>query len=246
MTRTLVFSGRNRRELLRDPLNVAFALGFPLVVMLLLTAIQRNVPVAIFHIEMIAPGMAVFGLSFISLFSGMLLAKDRSTSFLMRLCASPMTARDFIVGYALPLVPLGLLQSAICYAVAVALGLSLNVNILFALVTGLPTVLLYVAIGLLAGTVFTDKQVGGICGALLTNLSAWLSGTWFDLDLIGGGFKKVAYALPFAHAVDVGKASIAGAWAGIFPHLWWVLGYAVVLMGIAVVVFHHKMKNQTM
>ncbi len=31
----------------------------------------------------------------------------------------------------------------------------------------------------------TDKQVGGICGAALTNLSGWLSGIWFDHDPFG-------------------------------------------------------------
>lgn len=245
MSMTIVFAHRNRKELLRDPLNVAFALGFPIVVMLLLTAIQANVPVDLFRIENIAPGMAVFGLSFIALFSGMLIAKDRDTSFLMRLYASPMASSNFILGYVLPILPLALLQCAICFLVAGVLGLALNVNVLMTLVTLIPAALLYIAIGLLAGAVFTDKQVGGICGALLTNVSAWLSGTWFDLSLVGGVFEKIAYMLPFAHAVDAGKAALSGNWVGIFPHLWWVIGYAAVTMAVAVVVFRRKMHSET-
>ena len=241
--RFLVFASRNRKEILRDPLNLAFGISFPLVLLFLLSAIQANIPVNLFEIEKLAPGIAVFGLSFISLFSGTLIATDRSTSFLMRLFASPLSASDFILGYALPLLPMAILQSATCFIASFFLGLSLNVNVLLALIVLIPTAGLFIGIGLLAGSIFTDKQVGGICGALLTNLSAWLSGTWFDLNLVGGTFKTIAYALPFVHAVDATKAAIAGDYTSIFPHLWWVLGYAVVIMVIAVVIFRNKMSS---
>lgn len=244
--KTIVFANRNQKEILRDPLNLAFALGFPLVVLFLLSAIQANLPQPIFPINTLAPGIAVFGLSFISLFSGMLIAKDRSTSFLIRLMASPLTASDFIFGYVLPLIPLALVQSAICLSAALIFGLDPSPRLLLVLVVLLPTALLFIAIGLLAGTVLNDKQVGGICGALLTNLSAWFSGTWFDLDLVGGTFKKIAYLLPFAHAVDAGKAALTGDFGLIMPHLGWVIGYAGVIMAVAIVVFRQKMKNATM
>ncbi len=246
MKKMLAFAGRNRKELLRDPLNLVFALGFPLAVMLLLTMIQRNIPAAVFPIETIAPGMAVFGLSFISLFSGMLIAKDRGESFLMRLFASPLTPWGFICGYLLPLIPLSALQSAICLVAAVCLGLPLTANLLLVLLVLIPCALLYIAIGLLAGSVLNDKQVGGLCGALLTNLSAWLSGTWFDVALIGGAFEKVAYALPFAHAVNAGRAALSGAYGDILPHLLWVTGCAAVLFALAALVFSRKMKNATL
>lgn len=239
----LIFASRNRKEILRDPLNLAFGIGFPLVLLFLLSAIQANIPVSLFQIEKLSPGMAVFGLSFISLFSGTLIAKDRSTSFLMRLFTSPLSAPDFILGYALPLLPMAVAQSAICFFAATFLGLSLTVNVLLALIVLLPAAVLFIGFGLLAGSLFTDKQVGGICGALLTNVSAWLSGTWFDLNLVGGTFKEIAYALPFVHAVDAAKAAIAGDYASIFPHLWWVIGYAAVIMIIAVLAFKKKMNS---
>ena len=241
--RLLVFASRNRKELLRDPLNLAFGIGFPLVLLLLLSAIQRNVPVNLFKIDQLAPGIAVFGLSFIALFSGTLIAKDRTTSFLMRLFASPLTGSDFILGYTLPVLPMAILQSAITFGAAFFLGLAVNVNVLIALVVLIPAAVLFIAIGLLAGTVFTDKQVGAVCGALLTNVAAWLSGTWFSLDLVGGAFKTIAYLLPLAHAVDATRAAIAGDYGAIFPTLWWVIGHAAATMGIAVIVFKRKMQS---
>ena len=209
MNAMTAFSGRNTKEMLRDPLNLAFGLGFPVVLLLLLTAIQRNIPVNLFQLERLTPGIAVFGLSFISLFSATLISKDRTTSFLMRLFASPMRASDYILGYTLPLIPMALAQALLCYLVAGLLGMQLTANVLLAILVSLPAAALFIGIGLLCGSVFNDKQVGGICGALLTNLSAWLSGTWFDLDLVGGAFKKIAYALPFAHAVDAGRAAMS-------------------------------------
>jgi ABC-2 type transport system permease protein len=155
-----------------------------------------------------------------------------------------MTPVDFILGYTLPLIPIALTEGIATYIFAVILGLDVTVNILFSLVLLIPVALLYIALGLLCGSVLNDKQVGGICGALLTNLSAWLSGIWFDLDLVGGAFKKIAYALPFVHSVEMQRAVIAGDYAGIFPHLWWVLGYAIVILIAAVLLFLRQMKKQ--
>ena len=240
----LTFAKRNAKEILRDPLNLAFGLGFPLVVLLLLTAIQANVPVNLFEIQHLAPGITVFGLAFMTLFSATVIAKDRGSALLQRLYTTPLKPLDFILGYTLPIIPISVAQSAICYVAAIILGLDVTVNILLAVVFVIPVSIMYIALGLLCGSVLNDKQVGGICGALLTNLSAWLSGVWFDLDLVGGTFKKIAYALPFVHAVDMVRAVLAGDFAGIFPHIWWVLGYAVVLLAAAVAMFLRQMKKQ--
>jgi ABC-2 type transport system permease protein len=242
--KTLAFASRNTKEILRDPLNLAFGIGFPLAILFLLSIIQSNVPVSLFEIENLVPGIAVFGLSFISLFSGILIAKDRSTSFLMRLFSSPLTGANFILGYTLPLLPVAIVQSVICFIAAFFLGLQVSVNLLMVFVVLIPASILFIAIGLLAGSLLNDKQVGGICGALLTNLSAWLSGTWFDLNLVGGVFKQVAYALPFVHAVEASRAALVGNYAGIFPHIWWVIGYATVLLFLAIWAFNKKMKGE--
>ena len=240
----LSFAHRNAKEILRDPLNLAFGIGFPVVVILLLTAIQANVPVSLFEIEHLTPGITVFGLSFMTLFSATVIAKDRGSSLLQRLYTTPMTARDFIFGYTLPILPIAIAQSILCYLVALLLGLDFSVRVLYAVLLLIPAELFFIALGLLCGSVFNDKQVGGICGALLTNLSAWLSGAWFDLDLVGGVFRTVADVLPFVHAVEMERAVLAGNYSGIFPHLWWVLGYAAIATLIAVLLFLRQMKRQ--
>ena len=240
----LTFANRNTKEILRDPINLFFGLGFPLVLILLLSAIQASIPVSLFEIGHLTPGISVFGLSFMTLFSATIISKDRSSALLQRLYTTPMTPLDFILGYTLPIIPIAIIQSVICYLVAIILGLEITVGILWAIISIIPVSVLFIAFGLLFGSILTDKQVGGICGALLTNLSAWLSGTWFDLELVGGAFKKIAYALPFVHAVEMERAILSGNYSGILPHLWWVLGYAAILLIAAVLLFLRQMKKK--
>ena len=241
--KVLVFASRNTKEIIRDKFNLAFGLGFPIILLLLLTALQANIPVSVFELNSLTPGIAIFGLSFISLFSGMLIAKDRESSLMLRLFTSPLRSSHFIFGYTIPLLPMSLVQIAVCFIVAVILGLTFTFNIFLSIVVLIPAALLFIGFGLLCGTIFTDKQVGGVCGALLTNVTAWLSGTWFDLDLIGGVFMKISYVLPFYHAVESGRAALNGNYSKIFPHLIWVIVYAVIVLGIAIIVFNKKMNS---
>lgn len=236
------FASRNSKEILRDRLNVIFGLGFPLVVLLLLTLIQSNVPIELFALNKLTPGVAVFGLSFISLFSATVISKDRSSSLMLRLYTSPLRPADYILGYTLPLLPISLAQSIICFVVAMLLGLEWSANILLSIAVLIPAMIVFIAIGLICGTLLNDKQVGGVCGALLTNLTAWLSDIWFDVSLVGDVFEKIANALPFIHAVKAGRYAYSGEYSAIMPELWWVIGYAAVLTLIAVAVFKRKMK----
>ncbi len=241
--RMLAFAKRNTKEILRDPLNLAFGLGFPIVLILLLSAIQANAPVELFAMESLTPGVTVFGLSFMTLFSATLISKDRGSSFMARLYTTPMTAGDFILGYTLPLIPISVAQCVVCYLVSLAFGLPLTVNIIYAILFILPAAVFFISLGLLCGSVFNDKQVGGICGALLTNVCAFLSGAWFDLDLVGGVFKSIAYHLPFVHAVELERAVLAGNFTAVGEHIWWVVGYAAVALVGAVALFLGQMKR---
>ncbi len=241
--RLLTFSERIAKEILRDPLNIMFGLGFPVVLILLLSAIQANIPVRLFEIGHLTPGITVFGLSFMTLFAATLIAKDRESALLQRLYTTPLTALDFILGYVLPILPIGLIQSMICYAAAILFGLPITVTILYALLFIIPVSFFFIALGLLCGSVLSVKQAGGICGALLTNLTAWLSGVWFDLELVGGAFKKIAYFLPFVHAVELERAVLRGNYTEVFPHIWWVLGYVVAAVIFAVPLFLRQMKR---
>ena len=238
------FAKRCAKEIIRDPLNLVFGLGFPVILLLLLSAIQSNVPVELFEIKKLTPGITVFGLSFMTLFSATLIARDRETAFLQRLYTTPLRPQDYILGYMLPILPIAMAQSAACYLVGFTLGMPVTVNIIYAVFMTAPICILYIGLGLLCGSIFNVKQVGGICGALLTNLSAWLSGIWFDLDLVGGIFSKVANYLPFIHAVQIQRSIVSGNYDSIVADLLIVLGYSAVITLCAVFFFLRQMKRQ--
>jgi ABC-2 type transport system permease protein len=237
----LAFSLRNTKEILRDKINILFGLGFPIIILMLLSFVQKNVPAPMFQLQQLTPGIIVFGFSFFSLFSGMLIAKDRTSSLFMRLFTSPLKAYHFIVSYYIPFIPLAILQAIITFIVAIFLGLDFTFNIFGVLLVSIPAAVLFLSLGILFGTILNDKQVGGVCGALLTNFSAWLSDTWFQVDLAGATFAAIAKALPFYHAVEAGRFALAGDYAHVFPDLWWVLGYATLLTAIAILIFRSKM-----
>lgn len=240
----MTFAKRCAREILRDPINLGFGLGFPLVLLLLLSAMQANIPVSLFEIDTLTPGITVFGLSFMTLFSATLIARDRESALLQRLYTTPLTAVDFILGYMLPALPIAICQTVVCYLAAIPLGFTVNRNVFYAIIGIIPMAILNIALGLMCGSIFGVKQVGGICGALLTNLSAWLSGVWFDLKLVGGFFEKLARALPFVHAVEMEKALLGGDFALAMEHALPVLLYGALITVVAVLCFLRQMKNQ--
>ncbi len=242
--RMMTFAKRCAKEILRDPLTMFFGLGFPVILLLLLSAIQANIPVSMFEIDTLTPGITVFGLSFMTLFSATLVAKDRESALLQRLYTSPLTSVDFILGYMLPILPIALGQAVICYLAALPLGLTFGINILYAIIGIVPMAVFNIALGLLCGSLLNVKQVGGICGALLTNLSAWLSGVWFDINLVGGMFEKIAKALPFLHAVKMEQALFQGDLETAVSHALPVLLYAVAATVIAVLAFLGQRKKQ--
>ncbi len=242
--RTLTFAKRCFKEIIRDPINLCFGFGFPVVLLLLLNALQSNIPVSLFEINTLTPGITIFGLSFMTLFSATLIAKDKESAFLQRLYTTPLTGFDFIIGYMLPILPVALLQGVLCYSVAIPLGLEFNIHVFYALIGLIPMAIFNISLGLLCGSVFNVKQVGGICGALLTNLSAWLSGVWFDLSLVGGVFEKIAHIFPFYHAVMLEKALFNGTFNTITTHIFIVSLYSFITTLLSIMIFLKQMKKQ--
>jgi ABC-2 type transport system permease protein len=242
--KTLFFSSRNWKEILRDPLSLVFCVGVPLVMMIIFSFMQRNMPIEVYTIKNLAPGLAVFSFAFISLFSGMLIAKDRTSSFLTRLFTSPMTSTNFIVGYSLPLLPLAFLQTVVCFVTALFFGLPLSFNLIISILLLIPAAMMFIGFGLLLGCIFNDKQVGGIASILIM-LVSFMGGMWFDLNLMGGAYKTVANLLPFSHAVEVAKAPLAGNYDGLLIHLLWTIVYAVLVFVLAIFTFKGKMQGDS-
>ncbi|UTY31752.1 ABC transporter permease [Treponema putidum] len=246
--RILLFAKRNTKEVLRDPINFFFGLGFPLILLVLLSIINNAIPPEagnpMFEIKNLAPGLAMFGSVFMALFAGMLLSKDRTSSFLMRLFTSPMTSVDFILGYTLPMLAMTIAQAAITLFAAGAFGLEITIHFLFAIIVTALTSLLFVGTGLLFGSLMSDKAVGGVCGALLTNVAGWLSGVFIPIDLIGGAFKAITNILPFYHSAEAIRSTLSGNLGDVLFHLTVVMIYTVVIFVLAIIVFQRRINGE--
>lgn len=237
----LAFANRNRKELMRDPLSLLFGVGLPVFLLLLISVINQSLPVDIFQIDSFTPGMTVFAMAFLTLFGALLISKDKTSAFLARLFASPMSATGFIAGYTLPMLPMGLIQATACFVMAMFFGLKLSVNMLVTLAVLIPCVILFTGFGLLLGSLFNDKQVGGFF-TIFVQVVALSSGMWFDLSLISGAVNTISYLLPFAHAVDMTRAALAGQITTIWPHLAVVSAWAIAIFALAVLSFRKRMK----
>ncbi len=250
MNRTLLFAGRNTREILRDPLSYLFCLGFPIVMLLIMTAVNEGIPpeagMDIFGIQKLAPAVGVFGLMFTMLFAALQVSKDRGGSFLIRLYASPMRAADFIAGYFLPCLLIAAVQLLFCMLCALVIGAVTGTAIpvgnlpLTILVLLLPAALM-IGFGILFGSLFSDKAAPGLC-SIIISLGTMLGGVFMDIEGIGGVIYQISAVLPFYHCVKAGRAALMGEYEKIAEALPIILLYTVLVVCGAAFAFGRKMK----
>ena len=247
--RTVVFSKRNLKELLRDPLSYIFCLGFPIVMLLIMTVVNSSIPpeagMTVFRIDNLSGGIAVFGLSFVMLFAALLLSQDRTGAFLTRLYASPMKAWEFIGGYYLPIILLSVIQSVIAFAasfvIAAAEDVQMNVGrVLLALLSLIPTAVMFIGFGLFFGSVMGSNAAPGLC-SIIISAAGMLGGIWMDVESIGGGLRSVCLALPFYHSVRAVRSIMAGSTANLGTDMLIVLAYTLGAVIISVIAFRKNM-----
>lgn len=249
--RSLVFANRTIKEILRDPLSYIFCLGFPLIMLVIMSIVDQSIPsqagMTVFHIENLAPGIAYFGLTFVMLFTSIQISKDRTTALLLRLYASPMKSVDYIIGYTLPVIVLAAMQMVICFMAAFIVGICTGYTfsisaILLSVLALLPSVFLFIGFGLLFGTVVNEKAAPGLCSIIIACVGM-IGGIWMDIDGLGGAIQKVANVLPFYHGVQLAKTPFNASVKQAGMHLSVTLGCAVAVYVIAVLVFQGKMKK---
>lgn len=249
--KSLVFAKRVGKEIRRDPLSYILCLGFPMVMLIIMSIIDGSIPaeanMTVFHIYNLAPGISYFGLTFVMLFTAIQVSKDRSTALLLRLYASPMKPVEYLIGYTLPVCILGIVQMLICFAAAFVIGLcrdytfSLS-SIAFSILLLLPSLFMFTGIGILFGSAVNEKAAPGLC-SIIISVAGMIGGVWMDIDGIGGTIKKVAEVLPFYHGVRLARLPF-GAGSGTWPtDILWTVGFGVLFYGIAIIVFTSKMKS---
>lgn len=249
--RGLVFSKRTAKEILRDPLTFIFCLGFPIFMLVIMTIVNKSISkeaaMRIFQMDYLAPGIVLFGFTFIMQFTCLQVSKDRCSSFLLRLYASPMKPLDFIIGYTFPVLGIAFLQSIVTFAAAFVVagfaGETLSVfSVIVCIPVLLPAALLFMGMGMLFGTLLNEKAGPGICSVMIT-AACLLGGIWMDVDALGGIIKKVSHAFPFYHAVEAARMAVSGHFEKVWKPCLIVAAFAAAFYLLAVFVFKNRMQK---
>ena len=236
-------ANRNFKELWRDPLSILLGLGIPALVILVFLPIMKGAAAPAEFTKTFTASAAVFSFAFLATFSSILIANDRQSAFLSRLLTTPLRPSDFIFAYALPFIPLAVLQVVICFAASAIFGFTINGYVVLAILVMLPIAVLCIGIGMMLGSLFNEKQAPAAASMVMIIIGL-SGGLYMPLDLIGGTFQDICYGLPFIHAVDAALAVIDGAGFGdIAIDLVWVIGYSVAVFVLGVQFFKWKTKG---
>ena len=237
--RTLNFAKRNFKEIIRDPLSIIFSVLLPLFLLFIFK--QINIPNESYELHNFTPGIVVFGFSFITLFTAMLVSKDRTSSLLIRLGISPMKPIEYILGYMLSIIPLILIQNVLFFILAIALGLNFSINIIWAILISLVVAILFIAIGIILGSLFSEKASSGI-SRIVVQLVCFTSGMYFSREWLGNVFSKICEYLPFESCVTIIKGIMNANLESITIRNIIVFSiYTIIALGASIVIFKKKM-----
>ncbi len=237
--RTLNFAKRNFKEIARDPLSLIFAVILPLF--LLFVFQQFDIPNESYKLENFTPGIVVFGFSFITLFTAMLISKDRTTSLLIRLGISPMKPMEYILGYMLSITPIILIQNILFFILAIGMGLSFSINVIWAILASIIIAILFIATGIIIGSISSEKASSGI-SSIIVQLVCFTSGMYFPKEMLGNVFGKICEYLPFESALTILKGIMNNSLESIEArNVIIFVVYTVSVFVISVVLFKKKM-----
>ncbi|MBO7378037.1 MAG: ABC transporter permease [Clostridia bacterium] len=246
VSRIFTLTKRNVKEIIRDPLSLVFTLAMPLFMEILFYLIFHELT-AQFRMKYLAPGIVEFSQSFLALFTGILIAVDRKTSFLTRLYVSEAKPYEFISGYAFAVLPIALVQSVLFFLVGGFFDFSLfGLGMVLAVPLSVISSLFFIAVGILIGSVCGEKSVGGVSSIVITGQSV-LSGMWFPVEGLNRGMIAFMEVLPFKNATKLVQNVIIGV-NDVFKDfalpLLIVLAYTAVAFVVAIIAFKSKMKEK--
>lgn len=236
--RILTFANRNFKEIIRDPLSIIFAIILPLFLLYIFE--QFKIPNEVYNIENFTPGIIIFSLSFITMFTASLVAKDRSTSLTTRLGVSPMKSIDYILGYSISVLPIVLIQNILFFITAILLGLNFSINIIYTILVTIPISILFISLGILIGTITNEKSSSGV-SSIVVQLVAFTSGMYFSTDMVGNTFSTICKILPFQSTLNITKSILNNSYNNILTSILVVVIYTIITIVLEIFLFKKKM-----
>lgn len=247
MLRILSLTKRNIKEILREPVSLIFLIALPIAMQILFYYMFHSLTTQ-FEMKYLAPGLIGFANTFLCLFVAILVANDRQFSFITRIYTTPVTSFEFIMGYLLSAIPFGFVQVFAILLVGVIIDVSLlSLSLLLIFPLSLISILLFASMGILFGSLFGTKAVGGIASIVVTGQSI-LSGMWFPVEGMSEGFITFMKVLPFKNVSmlfqNVATPSLmAGQFEGIWLPIIIITGYTLLSVVLSCICFLKNSKN---
>lgn len=246
ISRIFTLTKRNLKEILRDPISLIFTIGLPLIMEILFYFIFHKLT-SQFEMKYLAPGIVVFSQSFLTLFIGLLISLDRSSSFLTRLYVSKAKSHEFIISYALAVIPIVLVQSILFFLIGGIINQAIfKIEMIYAILLSIITSLLFLGLGILFGSLCNEKSIGGV-SSIIISMHSVLSGMWFPTEGLDSGFIKVMNILPFKNTTILVQNTLNGInniFNDFLKPLIIILTYTILIFLLAIVVFKKKMKTK--
>lgn len=233
---------RNVKEALRDPLTLVFCIIFPVVMLVFMQVIFTNMEFVPenFQIKHYAAGICVFGYTFAGMFTAMNIAGDKNTSFIKRITISPIKRFTYLFSFTLSGLPIAFCQTILFFLIALAFGLPFDGNWWLSILYLLPSAIMFLSIGTLIGVICKNEKQTGPISSIIVSVTGMLGGVFMPLSTLTGGFAAFVNALPFCHSVLIASELHTVGAGCIFPHLFFVVGYALLFWAITLLVERFK------
>ena len=215
--------------------NLRLAGGSPLV-----TPVNLNVGSQIYkYIDYLVPGLIGFSVLVSPMFSMVNISSTWKRDKLFReLSLTPLTRSEWLTATILWYILLACVSTLLMIGIGRTLfGAHVTLTLL-ALPFLIVGPILFVSIGLLAGTVSSTPESAGVLGNIITFPMMFLSGTFFPVSLFPSWLVPVAHVLPLYYVIDgLSNAMVFNNPSAVYPDLLVVLVLGVFFFVIATRVF---------
>ncbi len=204
-----------------------------------------HIETEITYIDFIAPGIIIFGLLILIPTSARIVVRDKEKGFLSRLLTTPARPLDFVSGYSLCLVFIAIAQIIIFIAAAWVFGMDIVGSLWLAFLIFLLVGLCSIGIGMVVASLSkSENQAEPLCWIFAMPL-AMLSGCWFSIEMLPSYLRNIAYAFPYAHAIDASRSVLIRGVGleAINSDLLFLVGWAAVIFTIGVILFRRSMRS---
>jgi len=204
-----------------------------------------HIETEITYVDFIGPGIIIFGLLILIPTSARPIVRDKEKGFMSRLLTTPTRPLDFILGYSLYMLVIAIAQIIIFIVLARLLGMDIVGNFWLAFLVFFLAGLCSIGVGMVIASLSKSENQAEPMAWLISMPLAMLSGCWFSIEMMPQYLRYLAYAFPYAHAIDAARGVLIRGvgMEAINSDFLFLIGWTVVIFAIGIVLFRRSMRS---